>query len=1695
MQCSTVPGIGSRLYFIVNVLGQPSLASEVYLSYANPKIGTLEANTGPTSGQLRLRVTGTNYAILDKSVQKFISWFDGDREIMVNIAAQPGFDYQLTATEGDTSTASASSWVAFDQPQGYGSLNDVSVVLLSLETGVRVQSLPVHFSYDAPVIARVFPEEPYDCAVKINKVYVGMYDGKNTDITIVLGTPKALLNGSKVQINGWKGTYNNTDSGDVTETAFLSDVFIVSDVDFLTDDSNMAQTFHVKYGNRVPAGITTVDAGTCQVRRNGIRLKIEGSNFCSLSSHPAASPSCGRVVIAANTLSTAEPDLDLFTIDSIREVCSHTHESIELLSFSTKGHVRIETWDIDLTAILNPLLPVSTTAGQYLMSNNKFFDQQTPQLDGHFRKRLRPQRYIAKTMETKTSSLGFITVNLGQMSSDCIVKGTTVTFENAVEPRLNGPHVIDSLPSDSSNLDTLFIIASNIIINPGEQIANSLVVACPTFQTHGVDVLTFSGQYWPQNADLLEILIGDTYPVFDTDATDATDASAVVVPGDIVDGGRRRLDLSRRLAVNVTKNNANQLVMDNYLRQLSEGRTGTKCVLTPECRAEANFAEDNKCLKLVVDASSGQRTFTVSCTVPSGCGINHPVVINRLGVKCDFEDSNGDPITTKCADNVPENLATLSSLSSLSRNPLLAYSTPVVTGMYQVEGNAQDGYTCDTSIKLILSSSSADPAVIPPVQTPQPPLRIRSPTEGNLICIRGKNFGNDINKASLHVGRWSNDFPAYQKVLSHKAHANGADYDQMIVHIPPGDGEGPQNQLSLDIASIVWPYGHGGPTAENTAENAAWWSLNVQYKEPRIISVEPKVGPAQGFAIVMTGTNFGPQTNPLLPKIRIKPNGAGSNSANEYSCTVLNRDGGNGTAMRDHTSITCQLDRGVGKDLDVSIVVNGQEHTLSKAVSYAPPVVVSVQPLLVHTNGGDNVTVSGINFGNVKATINLLTSTLNHPDIPDIQVDVSNIVQWTDTVIIFKMPEGFGTSFRVQVTAGKQNSNSDKRVGYMVPFIQNITLGGGRKPCATMIRNEECGAPTSGGFLVNLVGSNFADQQSLAGNPKLFEVVLSTNPPSSMGWCGAGQTISCVQADQHSHNVLRLYMPAGTGTNNLFTIRVGNQKTNALAKDGESTFSYDPPWINAITPREGNAGSIGNPDGNIIKIQGINFGSPNNAGSLTSTSSGILDKSVAESNAVRVFIGGKVCENAVKLQESGRPPHIECKTQRDQVGFKSVFIFAANQNVTYSSAEWECDSNGLCGGEFKGGKKLFMMQCEDSTYGLFGEWCVDCPHVTDAVTSASSDPLDEKADSDVGGGCGAGSIGSDVCLKPVLRNGELDYIAKCPTGSARFELPPGSKGEAYEASSIYDTGICSSPDAAYLDENVRLACAPFPNAGFYKYYTNSTDTSDDQVATSRCHSLRQPPGGVRKSCSYVVSCEPRDACFENNVCALDDNDEEFLWSGKNAYELADFVMIGGDRSQMYICRAKEGCRRGLDPIEEWSNRLKEESAAITSRGTSDDVTEIGTSVEPEVAKTKWMRSAVRGIWKSQPVGGLYLFGDIVYHKLNASMGDETCDDPNDMGCPYEVSVAVACLLLLLLLLLFSLFLIFVHLFHFCSIDFFFFGSHLNTMDFCAFQQMLTITRKDVIRREDRPVNFLNCGHDCDPNIPITNVVQINHLCL
>jgi hypothetical protein len=86
-------------------------------------------------------------------------------------------------------------------------------------------------------------------------------------------------------------------------------------------------------------------------------------------------------------------------------------------------------------------------------------------------------------------------------------------------------------------------------------------------------------------------------------------------------------------------------------------------------------------------------------------------------------------------------------------------------------------------------------------------------------------------------------------------------------------------------------------------------------------------------------------------------------------------------------------------------------------------------------------------------------------------------------------------------------------------------------------------------------------------------------------------------------------------------------------------------------------------------------------------------------------------------------------------------------------------------------------------------------------------------------------------------------------------------------------------------------------------------------------------------------------------------------------------MISGDRSQMYICRDEDGCRRGLDPIEEYGNKLKQESAAITQGSSSSGASSLtpsasstadATTSTSTTIITKWARSNIRGFWKQRP---------------------------------------------------------------------------------------------------------------------------------
>jgi hypothetical protein len=64
-----------------------------------------------------------------------------------------------------------------------------------------------------------------------------------------------------------------------------------------------------------------------------------------------------------------------------------------------------------------------------------------------------------------------------------------------------------------------------------------------------------------------------------------------------------------------------------------------------------------------------------------------------------------------------------------------------------------------------------------------------------------------------------------------------------------------------------------------------------------------------------------------------------------------------------HTSVSCVIAAGVGKQLDVSIAVDALAGTLASSYFYDPPTVTSVSPGTGPTSGGFAVIIRGTNFG------------------------------------------------------------------------------------------------------------------------------------------------------------------------------------------------------------------------------------------------------------------------------------------------------------------------------------------------------------------------------------------------------------------------------------------------------------------------------------------------------------------------------------------------------------------------------------------------------------------------------------------------------------------------------------------------------------------------------------------------------------
>jgi len=377
----------------------------------------------------------------------------------------------------------------------------------------------------------------------------------------------------------------------------------------------------------------------------------------------------------------------------------------------------------------------------------------------------------------------------------------------------------------------------------------------------------------------------------------------------------------------------------------------------------------------------------------------------------------------------------------------------------------------DTSTNRISTSVTFD--YTDPVINSVSPTSI--PTSGAPITLSGSSFGGTTSQFRYVIG--STTFTTGVTSVSHT---------QIVLQIPAGMG-------TQTLYVVVGP-------SDQTSNTVV-----ISYMGPSIASVSPANGPTVGdTTITISGQNFGTAASVLV----------GSSA-----CSIVSQT---------HTIIRCKTPSGAGIQKLVKVAVASLSSSEIVNFNYDPPSISSVTPSTLLTQGGQVITLTGVNF-HTGGLINVGSSACTSP------------VYVNDATVRCTAPAGDGANVPVVITVSEVASNT-WMLNYQVPTITTISPANG---------------PTIGGTRVTVTGSNFG----------LFGRV-------SIG--GA----SCTDFS-HTHTTIVCYLPAGMGATNavIVTQAGGQESTNSV------NFAYNPPVISSLNPTS----SPTNGGGNLV-ISGSNFG-------------------------------------------------------------------------------------------------------------------------------------------------------------------------------------------------------------------------------------------------------------------------------------------------------------------------------------------------------------------------------------------------------------------------------------------------------------------------------------------------------------------------
>jgi len=479
-------------------------------------------------------------------------------------------------------------------------------------------------------------------------------------------------------------------------------------------------------------------------------------------------------------------------------------------------------------------------------------------------------------------------------------------------------------------------------------------------------------------------------------------------------------------------------------------------------------------------------------------------------------------------------LATYQSGGTLSPESKLFFTPPFGAGDYMsvlVHVNGQ--------------SSNASAAARWSYYAPEVFNSTPAPTKGgNYTYITGRNFGV--------VG------PIYQVIIDGKQCAQPyVTKPDVEIRCKVAEGIGKGLNIFVAITSDV--------TDKTTASSSSGIG-KYSYMAPTITSILPTLVRA-GDMVTIIGDNLG--NDPARFKLCVVPKDKGAPSNCYYSQ--------NATMDIAHTRFRVPVPPGVGKDLDVKLVVADVmgPTTPGVKISYVGPAVYSA---VGTSTAGGQIRVVGKEFGALNSTF----------------IDVVEVETWggkkvnctkpkvvvADTQLECTLPAGTGQKLPVRVSVGGQFSTWESVYSYIRPTITSV-----EPPSASY------------GDIVSIIGTSLGDDASLV-RLKIGDISVAPIGNDTIEYVQSNlvpNTTNVTYEVNTPHVALRFPVPMGTGkelvvelttpvvdslANSTFYAQTSLSAKPAAGKS--TTFSFNPPEVVFIQPPPTKGG--------LAVIIGNNFG-------------------------------------------------------------------------------------------------------------------------------------------------------------------------------------------------------------------------------------------------------------------------------------------------------------------------------------------------------------------------------------------------------------------------------------------------------------------------------------------------------------------------